>query len=156
MGLQGWEVSVLRIKDEMRKITIVTFINDRLPPKIHRALVRLPRVASRRTKVPAQGRGWIWRLSQKLTLTDTQVVCRSEGRCLPDLLEKTRKQDRVRQIPSRKHGTALGLPRPRQLQSAPATYCPAGCELKNQLRAGPADASLFSYRLWANLMLFIL
>lgn len=93
MGLQGWEASVLRIKEEMVKITIVTFIKDHLPPKKHIALVRLPSVASRGTKVPVQGRGWSWRLSQKLTPTDTQVVCRSEGRCLPDLLEKTRKQD---------------------------------------------------------------
>lgn len=33
------------------------------------ALVRLPDVASRETKLPGQGRGQSWRLSQKLTQT---------------------------------------------------------------------------------------
>lgn len=57
------------------------------------ALVRLPAVALRKTKVPGQGRGWSWRLCQSMTDIGTQVVCRNEKLCFPDLPEKTRKQD---------------------------------------------------------------
>lgn len=95
MGLQGWETSVLRIRDEMVKIVIATFIKDVFLQKKHLALVRLPSVASRGIKVPVRGRGQNERRSQKLTPTDTQAVCRSEGCCLPDLLEKIRTRDRV-------------------------------------------------------------
>lgn len=74
--------------------------------------MRLPGVASRETKVPGQGRGWSWRLFQNMKDIGTQEVCRNEKHCLPGLPEKTRKQDEVRQVLSRKHWMPFGLPGP--------------------------------------------
>lgn len=69
---------------------MVTFVKDYTPPKKHGFL------ALRETKVPVQGRGWSWRLSQKLTYrhSHTGQVHRNEGHCLPGLPESKTKSDK--------------------------------------------------------------
>lgn len=51
-------------------------------------------------------------VSQNMKDIGTQVVCRNEKHCLPDLPEKTRKQNEVRQVLSKKQWIPFSLPRP--------------------------------------------
>lgn len=71
MGTQAWDASVLCIKDETVKTTIITFIKYHLPPKNHGSC-EAGRCGLRERKEPVWGRGRSRRLSQGLTQTQAQ------------------------------------------------------------------------------------